>query len=380
MTSCGSGDGSSGGSSDSSGGSAALSTTSQTLSSNGSGNAQFNFTVQSDTTAVQLVASTSATSITLTSLTGPGGANMLASNVTEVSSALSVQPGGNSFSFPTLQNSIQAGTYTANYLVQSRIVAGSGQGGASVNLSVVQKNGSTSSGGTLPVNVVFVGPTSGDQDTFDSIQGCVQVWQATFAQANITLDVQYYNFDGPNTLPSPATGDPLYAQISAATRPNAINMVIGVDVANLSGPENEDFGTAGGIPGSILPGEHSAAAFSILRVAGTDGRFNYSGSGSDQKWQDEIEVGGQVMAFLAGEYLGMQPAVSFQGDKVIATDRIPDTATCVTEIECENNSEPRDNFMFPRVYFQPGEGLETYSRSDMTPDQAAFIDESPFVN
>ncbi|NDC37197.1 MAG: hypothetical protein EBZ48_04000 [Proteobacteria bacterium] len=231
----------------------------------------------------------------------------------------------------------------------------------------------------LPVNVSYVGPASGSDDTESSIEDAVERWARLFDQVGILLDVKYYNFDGPRDLPDPQKGDPLYTRISSETRASALNLVIGVDVKGLQGASNENFGEVGGSPGSTTPGPRSVAVFSITRVAGEDGKFNYDGQGSTQLWDDEIEVGSEVLAGLAGEYLGLQPVVTFKGNKVIATDGLSDTASCVTEVECREEDTPRDNVMFPRVYKKPGEGNKTYSRNQLSPQQGDILLASPLV-
>lgn len=225
----------------------------------------------------------------------------------------------------------------------------------------------------LPVNISYVGPAAGSSNTSDAIEAAVEIWQQIFDQAGLILDVQYYSFDGPRDLPEPAVGDPLYTQISSATRSQALNIVIGADLDGPRGRQNEDFGQVGNIPGAVAAGPKSAAAFAITRVAGEDGRFNYDGPGATQLWEDEIEVAAEVLANLAGQYLGLEPVVTFQGEKVVATDDLSDTETCLTETACKNEESPRDNVMFPRVYKKPGEGDATYDRNKLSPQQIDIL-------
>ena len=113
--------------------------------------------------------------------------------------------------------------------------------------------------------------------------------------------------------------------------------------------------------------------FSITRVAGEDGKFNYDGAGATKLWDDEIEVASEVLAALAGEYMGLKPVVSFDGNEVVATDGLADTASCVTEVECKTEDSPRDNVMFPRVYRKPREGDKTYSRNQLSAQQIEVL-------
>ena len=234
-------------------------------------------------------------------------------------------------------------------------------------------------GKILPVNLSLVGPAAGSDDTRTAIEDAVERWAEIFSQAGIALDVQYYDFDGPRELPDPRPGNSLYAQISGATRPAALNIVVGVDLDGVQGASNESFGLVGGSPGPTSAGARSVAAFAITRVAGEDGQFNFDGSGATQLWGVEIEVASEVLGALAGEYLGLKPVVTFDGNKVVATDGLSDTESCVTEVECKNEDSPRDNLMFPRVYKKPGEGKNTYNRNRLSPQQIAILRTSPLV-
>jgi hypothetical protein len=231
----------------------------------------------------------------------------------------------------------------------------------------------------LPVNLSLVGPAAGSDDTRTAIEDAVDRWKGIFSQAGVALDVQYYDFDGPRDLPDPREGDALYAQISGATRAAALNIVVGVDLDGVQGASNESFGLVGGSPGPTSAGDRSVAAFAITRVAGEDGQFNFDGSGATQLWGDEVEVASEVLGALAGEYLGLKPVVTFDGNKVVATDGLSDTESCVTEVECKNEDSPRDNLMFPRVYKKPGEGKNTYGRTRLSPQQIEILRASPLV-
>lgn len=326
------------------------------------------FSIASNVTSFQLVAVGSGVLLTLTDVRGPGQEALFTSS--EVSDATSAQRSVNVWGYPTLVEPLRAGQYSATYsLTADRSVPA----GTQVRFYLVTRSTALHERPIVRVNVALVGPLVGSPDLKSSIQKATDKMRSILDNAGIKADVQYFDFAGPRKIPDPRRGDALYETISNGTRPFAVNLVFGAEVQGTTGSDDLRFSVPSSVPGSALPSARSAMALSVNQITGGDGIFDSDDRGTTQLGDSETRVAGEEMARMVGFYLGVQSPVKFSGSQPASTDSLSDTASCVSRVECENNKQPRQNFVFPRVYFIPGRSNSFYPRDSATDQQRALL-------
>lgn len=199
--------------------------------------------------------------------------------------------------------------------------------------------------GDLRVNISLIGSVANSVDSVDNLQKAVDIWVEVFQRADLGLNVAWYNFSGPDQIPDPQSNDPFYSSIVNNTRPNSFNLVIAQQVEGLN-TSDDKYGINANTPDST-DAEQSVAAIAILKVTGSDGRFNYYGDGATIEHNDEVRLAAEEMAHLAGHYLGLQNSVELQGNNVIGTDNLNDTPSCIALTDCRLG-DAKFNFMFPK--------------------------------
>ncbi len=358
---------------------------------NGEGVATFSFTINPGETSFQLVGETSTGTMALTSLTGPNGELVGSGSSANLSDSLTASNNSIVFTAPLLTNSITSGQYTGKVLVlktKTRVIPG-----ANVDFKLFTKQDGTPTSGVLAVNMVLVGAVGDSVDTRSALEEAVDYWKIIYERAGIALDVQWYDFAGPSKVPNPRRGDPFYTQVSSAVRQGAVNVVVGVEVANTTSID-EKFGTYGSSPGSAAPGPHSAVALSIYEITGRDGKFDFTGIDGKQIHNDEKRLAAEETVQLVSHYLGLRHTVEFRGNGgtnsvVSGSDLLSDTDSCITVIGCRAEDLVRSNIMFPYPLQKNRKDLlsdydgknrrEFYAREAITDQQRTVLNSSIFV-
>lgn len=221
--------------------------------------------------------------------------------------------------------------------------------GATVQLSVLSKRDADPTRGTLRLNLINVGPTANSQELRSDLEGVLNVVKQIYARVGISIDPQWYDFAGPRVVPDPRTGAELYRTISSAVRPYSVNVVL---AARVDGLRSDDrYGIAGAVPGPAVASDVSAVVIDLIEVTGGDGAFqNDEDDRNDRpsRHNDEIRLAAEEISRLVGNYLGLEPIVVFSGSRVVASDSLPDTESCLTEEACEGLERARSNVMMPR--------------------------------
>lgn len=208
----------------------------------------------------------------------------------------------------------------------------------------------------LPVFVAYAGGLEGDAHLAiaPATEEAVARWQEIYAQAGITLDVQYGKVDTDFLLPHAEDADwtGLYAEID----PRSVVVVVGVVIK-----DEVWLGQSPSIPGPFTSTPLSAVLVSGALLARDDGQF-----------QDvELDTYAVTLAHEVGHYLGLfHPAqlVERSGDPPLTWDALADTPDCEDYDTCV--AELSDNLMFP---FPDCDAVGCVGGTALTPGQAAVL-------
>lgn len=345
------------------------------------GIATFSLPLSSLAASFQATVFSNSTSIRLVALKDPQGQDvtLASTEVTRQSDPFAASP--HSTNYPYVSGVILDGVYTARYQLTGDV------DDAELNLILTTKSDSDLRNGTLRVNLSLIGPVGASTDTTASLKDALEVWRQIYSSAGVLLDDKWYQFDGPQTLPDPRSGDPFYSEIVQKTRANAVNLVFGSQLTGLKAPDSK-YGLVGSIPGPFSLSAKGVVAISVLALTGPDGRFNYWDTGSTQVHNDETRLAAEEMSRLTARYLGLEHIVVFQGNKVVADDSLPDTSSCLTITACRSYREVRSNGMFPfpldknRSPYDRDEdqGREFWPRDTFTESQRLALNRSVFVD
>jgi hypothetical protein len=258
-----------------------------------------------------------------------------------------------------------------------------------VSLVVLSKNDSDLRNGTLKVNLIGIGAAVDSEEIRDDLEGVIEIVKVLYSRAGISIDPQRYSVSGPTEVSDPRTGDSSYDAISAAVRPYAVNVIFAGRVRDLRA--DDQYGVPGAAPGPSVPSSRSAIAIDILEVTGGDGQFQVRGDGDTDRpsgHNDEIRLCAEEIARNIGLFLGLENVVEFKGSQVIRTDALSDTESCITEIQCREQGDSRNNIMFPRPLRlssedsrgKNGSANSYYAREDFTESQRAILNSHVLVD
>lgn len=233
--------------------------------------------------------------------------------------------------------------------------------------------------GTAKLNIVYIGALGGSLSLKDDMRDVISETRERLAQANISLDIQSYDLAGPETCPDPKSAPTLYEEIANQIRQNSVNILICSEVEGTNSPA-EDYTVRPRGLSAITSSGGSISAFSVKRIAGNDGRFNYDGEGEDQIVDDEIQLAVEELSQLIAHGLGLAHTVEIEGDRVLSADNLGDTPSCSSLIDCREERDVRENLMFPYPLEIPDEADQSYERSRFTPNQVAVMQRSILVD
>lgn len=339
------------------------------------------FEIRPAVSAFQLAAQSPRGLVRLTALSGPGGADItqLSSNPTLTRPA-PLSP--NVTTFPFVGGIVTSGVYRAQYRLLDEDSA-QPLNGVPLTVSVLSKIDPDPSSGVLRVNLILVGAVANDPNIRESLEKSVKIWRTLFGRASVNLDVQWYEIDGPRTLPSPFAGSPYYDGLVPQFRPDSVNIFMGIEVSGLMSPSYR-FGLPGSKPGSAVPGPRSAIAISIIQITGGDGAFDLDDEDDGvERHNDETRLAAEELARLTAQYLGLENIVDFSGNEVIKSDSLSDTPSCIALLGCRNEGAVRENVMFPfpiREADTRGGDREYYPRQFFTSQQSAVLNNSVLVD
>ena len=214
----------------------------------------------------------------------------------------------------------------------------------SISVSALAKQDSDLGSGTIPVNLILHGSLVNFGDTRSQLEFSFGVVQEIFDRADLKLELNVYdNPAGPDILPDPKLGDPMYEAMSS-TLPKGVNVHVAlyIDPIDFS---NNVLASAGSVPGTFEATPHSAIAAGIFVATGDDFQFD-----TGQRVANEARLFAEGIGHEILHYLGLADTVLFEGEfgNVLANDQL-DSAKCVTEIQCRRDRLAAQNIMFPLV-------------------------------
>lgn len=329
-------DGGGGGGNDGGGNGSNAVTSKTTVTADSNGSAPLNFSLPSGTTKFSIVAQTSANSLRFEALRDSDNNNFLTPNGSEVSFATTFLNDLNVASAPSRSQDPSINTDNTFSAVTSSSSDDNGNNPASdavVNFTVTSREDGNFGGGTLDVNIFFVGSVGQNPTNKNAITSAVEEFKRIYAKAGISLRINNLDVSGANILPDPLSGSEFYRNASAlGIIPGLFVFVTG----DVSGTGDRVLGIAGGIPGPAISTTRSAVVISIANGAGANGVFD----------SEEIRVLGETLAHESGHYLGLFHPVDFDGNTVAAEDPLSDTATCSSINQCLQNDSLIGNLMY----------------------------------
>lgn len=307
------------------------------IRTNSSGLAQAEFRLAQGSVKFAITAFTPSSNnqVRFLDLSSSNGTNYLDPRGEEISFANFFASGVNSINAPSrdVDPDLRADD-TYNVVVEVVSSGGNALPDSEINLLVTSRQGGSFSGGTVVINLFFVGEIGADNTTRTVVARAVEEFRSIYSsQMGINLDIRTIDIDGPLLLPSPFEGSAFYESATNSTGGLAINIFIGGDIAGGAGGI---LGIAGGIIAPPVPSRRSALAIGIIPGAGPDGVYD----------DEDIRILGETLAHESGHYLGLFHPVDFSGNTAVATDPLDDTDTCASFTACLANDSLTHNLMF----------------------------------
>jgi hypothetical protein len=196
------------------------------------------------------------------------------------------------------------------------------------------KQDTSFSSGTVHARIVYVDGLDSDTNITAATESAVEVWRTIWTAYGLSLSVDYDTDPGVSAdLPSMTEGGADIDRISEAGTDFDITVVVGDTV----GGTTQIYGESGGIPGTLVDGDHSAVAISWITNAGGDGTFS----------DDDIRVYGETLAHEVGHYMGLFHPVDFDGNSPLYWDALDDTDECTRARDCESALGENNMYPFP---------------------------------
>jgi hypothetical protein len=208
------------------------------------------------------------------------------------------------------------------------------QRNASIDLTTQVKQDTSFSDGIVNVRIVYVDGLDGDPNVTGATEEAVEIWRTIWAAYGLSLSIDYdVRSDISADLPAMSDGSADIDDISAGGTDADISVIIGDTV----GGTTSVYGESGGIPGTLVEGEHSAVAISWITNAGGDGTFS----------SDDIQIYGETLAHEVGHYMGLFHPVDYDGRTPYSWDALDDTDECTSMNDCDAALGENNMYPFP---------------------------------
>lgn len=209
------------------------------------------------------------------------------------------------------------------------------QPGADIDVITQVKQDDSFSNGTVNVRLVYVDDLDSDTNVTGATEDAVEIWRTIWAAYGLDLSVDYDTDPATSAaLPAMTQGSDDIDAISEAGTDADITVVIGDTVGGAA----NIYGESGGIPGTLVDGQHSAVAISWITNAGGDGTFS----------ADDVQIYGETLAHEVGHYMGLFHPVDYDNSfSPYAWDALGDTDECRNQSSCDNALGENNMYPFP---------------------------------
>ena len=265
----------------------------------------------------------------------------------------------------TLAIAAGAGINTLNYQtraedpavipgVYNQLVVFGEQTSGNIRATVLAKNDTNFSSGSLDLNLFLVGQEV--QNNRDDITNAFEQARTIFSQNGISINLSTFDVQSSNgVIPNPISGSSFYGNqgfVSSTSSQMALNVYVGDFISNDSSTNinsslDSILGVASSIPGPAILTDFSAIAISFSEHQGVDGVLSTT----------ERAVLAETIAHESGHFLGLFHPVEIDFSQF---DPLDDTAQCSSITECLN-SGLTNNLMFPTPL--PGVSQRTLSNN-----------------
>lgn len=180
----------------------------------------------------------------------------------------------------------------------------------------------------ISVRIVWADGVDQEPGLQEAMAVAVERWRTIWANEGITLVESYDTSKMDPDLPFGWSGDPAIETQANRGTGHDLQVIVGDYVDGDYGL----YGLAAGIPGSVVPSEHTFVLVSWLVHAGRDGELD----------EGETRILGETLAHEAGHFIGLAHPVEADWKQ---WDALGDTTKCTTMGECQDALG--NNLMFP---------------------------------
>jgi len=182
--------------------------------------------------------------------------------------------------------------------------------------------------GHVSVQVVWADGVDQEPGVADAVEAATDRWAEIWGQQGIDVSYYYVTSKLDPRLRFFDDGDPEVTRIAEKKSPGDLQLIVGDMVGN----QQNTFGIAAGIPGTVEPSPSTYVVLAWTTHAGKDRKFD----------QDEIRLMGETMAHECAHYTGLFHPVESSYD---TWDALDDTPECKSAAACD--SQLGQNVMYP---------------------------------
>ncbi len=244
---------------------------------------------------------------------------------------------------------LEAGTWKVKFSTYKNYSVGAS---LPVDVTTLVKRDDDFAKADVSVRIVWADDVELEPGLQEAMAVAVERWRTVWANEGLTLVETYDTSNIDADLGFGWEGD--------QSIENAANRGSGHDLQVIVGDYVEGdrglYGLSAGIPGSVVPSDHTFVLVSWLVHAGNDGEFS----------DDETRILGETLAHETGHFLGLAHPVEADWQQ---WDALTDTTKCTSTNECQDALG--NNLMFP--YPVCSSWTECDPQGQMTPMQGAVM-------
>ncbi len=221
-----------------------------------------------------------------------------------------------------------------------------------VDITTLVKRDDDFSKADINVRIVWADGVDQEPGLEEAMAVAVERWRTVWANEGVTLVETYDTSNIDADLAFGWEGDQSIENAANRGSGHDLQVILGDYVAG----DRTLYGVSAGIPGSVVPSEHTFVLVSWLVHAGNDGEFS----------DEETRILGETLAHETGHFLGLAHPVEADFEQ---WDALGDTEKCGTLNDC--HAALGSNLMFP--YPVCSSWTDCDPQGQMTPMQGAVM-------